>query len=104
MPEIARPWCCPDPGNCAPLIQLRDGDALPLDIAQPGQTWVCFGKMTPVEFTYAGVEHPNDLHSCHYTALKGVVMYQENRADWESLATYYHLAVRKVDIEEASDD
>lgn len=44
MPEIARSWCCPDPQNCAPLIQLKDGDAMPLDEVQVGQTWTCFGS------------------------------------------------------------
>jgi hypothetical protein len=94
---IPRPWCCPEP-RCDPLWQLRDGDAQPLDIAQPGQTWSCWGRLSAeVLFTYDGVEHANDLKSCHYTALKGVVAYQENRADWEALAGSYRSAVLALD-------
>lgn len=95
---LPRPWCCPDPALCAPILQLRDGESLPLDVPQSGQTFTCFGACAPQAFTYNGVVHENDLHSCHYTALKGVVMYHENRADWENLSTYYHLALRKLDM------
>ena len=99
MADLPRPWCCPDPLTCAPLMQLRDGESRPLDEPQPGQTWSCWGRAgNSQRFTFDGVEHENDLHSCHYTALKGVVMYHENRADWENLATYYHLALRKLDL------
>lgn len=93
-----RPWCCPDPGNCTPIMQLRDGEARPLDEAQPGQSWFCWGAMRETHFQYDGVTHENDLHSCTYTPLKGVVMFQENRADWEALAVFYDRAARALDL------
>lgn len=88
----ARPWLCPEP-RCTPLLNLRDGDYADITKPEPGQTFVCWGMMEqPVEFTYDGVEHPNDLNDCHYTPLKGLIRYQENAADWNVLASYYSMA------------
>lgn len=48
----------------------------------------------PVAFTYDGVEHVNDCNACHYTPLKGLIRWQENPTDWETLCTYYGLAAK----------
>jgi hypothetical protein len=87
MPE--RPWCCPEP-RCAPLHLLAEAVA-------PGESFVCFGKAPEVEFTYDGVAHTNDLRSCHYTPLKGLIAYQENRDDWEAMRAGYWRALAALD-------
>ena len=84
-----RPPCCPEP-RCQPLYLLMDGDA---DKPGAGNSFVCFGRAPEVEFTYDGVTHRNDLRSCHYTPLKGVVAYQENADDWEALRSGYWRAL-----------
>lgn len=87
-----RPWCCPEP-RCEPLINLRDGEYKDITKPEPGHTWTCWGALAePIEFVYDGVRHSNDLTVCHYTALKGVLRFQDNAADWNALATYYHYA------------
>lgn len=93
---MKRPWCCPEP-KCTPVFQLKDSDYE--DITQPvtGESFFCFGMMAqPVAFSYDGVEHNNDLNSCSYTALKGVIRFQENEGDWEALETAYRRARQKV--------
>jgi hypothetical protein len=84
-----RPWCCPEP-RCAPLHLLAEAVA-------PGESFVCFGKAPEVEFTYDGVAHTNDLRSCHYTPLKGLIAYQENRDDWEAMRAGYWRALAALD-------
>lgn len=93
---VKRPWCCPEP-KCTPVFQVKDSDYP--DITQPvsGESWFCFGMMeTPVEFSYDRVKHCNDLNSCSYTALKGVIRFQENEDDWEALEIGYRRARQKV--------
>jgi hypothetical protein len=89
--EQHRPWCCPEP-RCTPVHTLQGSDK-PLSIAEPGETFVCFGAAPTVEFVYDGVRHVNDTRSCTYTALKGVVSYQENADDWRALSGAYSRAV-----------
>ena len=87
-----RPWCCPEP-RCLPVWQVRDSNSKPLGEAQPGQSFGCWGRLgRTVEFAYDGVPHTNDLKSCFYSALKGVVSWQENIEDWTLLADAYHMA------------
>jgi hypothetical protein len=69
-----RPWCCPEP-RCTPLHLLAEA-------AAPGESFVCFGK---------------DLRSCHYTPLKGLIAYQENRGDWEAMRAGYWRALAALD-------
>ena len=92
---MERPWCCPVPW-CRVVHQLKDHEARPLDEAQPGESWVCFGRMTEkVPFAYDGVEHEgNDLRTCQYSALKGLVGWQENEGDWAALGDAYATALR----------
>lgn len=98
-----RPWCCLEP-KCKPLLNLRDGDYKDISISEPGHSWTCWGEMEqPLEFTYDGVRHINDLNCCHYTPLKGVIRWQENVADWEVLATYYSWAAKKTRATEHSE-
>lgn len=80
-----RPWCCPEP-RCEPLHLLAED-------VQPGDSFVCFGKAPEVGFTYDGVTHVNDLRSCHYSPLKGLIAWQENREDWEALRAGYWRAL-----------
>mgnify|MGYP001562248584 CR=1 FL=1 len=100
MTGLPRPWCCPEP-RCEVLWQVKDPSAGPLAEPQPGQAWSCWGRLSEeVHFTYDGVPHANALKSCHYTPLKGVVAYHENRADWEVLATGYQRAINALDAPE----
>lgn len=85
----ARPSCCPEP-RCAPLHVLRDSEAA---ADHPGESFVCFGDAPPVAFTYDGIEHRNDLRSCHYSPLKGLIAFQENAEDWEALRSGYGRAL-----------
>lgn len=81
-----RPWCCPEP-RCEPLH-------VHAEVVAPGESFICFGKAPEsVEFTYDGVTHANDLRSCHYTPLKGLIAYQENRDDWEGIRAGYWRAL-----------
>lgn len=94
--SIERPWCCPET-RCRPIHQLAGSDE-PLSVPTPGESWLCFGKMDePVVFTYDGVDHTNDLRSCWYTALKGVVANQENADDWRALRNAYVRALSALD-------
>lgn len=95
MTEMPRPWLCPEP-RCTPLHNLRDGDYRDIRVPEPGQTWFCAGRMPQgIEFEYDGVEHANDLRSCAYTPLKGLIAWQENESDWENLAGFYQRALQK---------
>lgn len=87
---ISRPWCCPDP-RCTPLFQIANHD---LSEPKPGESFSCFGRMSEgVEFVYDGSDHANDLRSCHYTPLKGLVAWHENEADWAMLSRAYASAL-----------
>lgn len=90
--DAPRPWCCPEP-RCSPLHQLRDADAEDVSTPQPGESFVCFGVAPEVTFAYDGVEHANDLRSCHYTPLKGLIAYQENADDWAAIRAAYGRAL-----------
>jgi hypothetical protein len=93
---LKRPWLCPEP-RCTPIHQLQDGDYDDISVPEPGQTWSCAGRMErPVTFMYDGVDHTNDCNSCHYTALKGVIRWQENAADWRALTNFYSRAVNAL--------
>lgn len=70
---------------------------------QPGASFVCFGKAPEVAFTYDGVEHVNDLRSCHYTPLKGLTANQENADDWEALKAAYWRALNALEASNADD-
>jgi hypothetical protein len=84
---IGRPWCCPEP-RCQPIHQIANEELT------PGESFSCFGRAPEVAFSYDGVEHFNDLRSCHYTPLKGLIAYQENANDWRMLAGAYSTALR----------
>lgn len=85
-----RPWCCPEP-RCWLLMNYNVAGT------RPGESFICFGVMErPVEFSYGGVVHKNDLNHCDYTPLKGVVRWQENEDDWRAMHGLYGAALRKV--------
>ena len=101
MPK--RPWCCPEP-RCAPVYQVKDSDYEDIATPNPGESFFCFGMMDrPIKFNYDGVEHENDLNSCSYTALKGVIRFQENLDDWEWMEIAYRRARQKVKDIRAAD-
>lgn len=86
-----RPWCCPEP-RCFPVHQLSDNPDL--SRPSPGDSFSCWGRLgSEVSFVYDGVDHRNDLRSCHYTPLKGLVMWQENEDDWMLLRDAYGAAL-----------
>jgi hypothetical protein len=94
MPD--RPWCCPEP-RCVPLYQAQGGDE-PLSLPQPGEMFICFGKApAKIEFVYDGVRHVNDLRQCSYTALKGLIAFQENADDWRGLQNAYGRALQALE-------
>ena len=91
MKTPRRPWCCPEP-RCSPVYNIQVGN-----LPSPGESYVCFGRMEkPVEFTYDGSPHRNDLNHCDYTPLKGVIRWQENRDDWLAARRFYDIALRKL--------
>lgn len=97
LPIMKRPWCCPEP-RCSPIHQLKDSDYPNIADPRPGESWSCFGVMDQaITFHYDGVEHTNDLNSCHYSALKGVIRFQENRDDWENLMAAYTRALMRLE-------
>lgn len=81
--------------------QVQGGDE-PLSVPQPGEMFLCFGRMPAVEFVYDGVPHRNDLRTCTYTALKGVISYHENADDWRGIANAYTRALAKLDAGSSS--
>ena len=100
---IKRPWCCLDP-DCIPLHQLKDWEYPDLSVREPGQSWLCLGKMPkPVAFTYEGVEHENNLNECSHTPLKGIIRNQGNRQDWAALAATYQIALGALSSMEHED-
>lgn len=94
LSEEWRPWCCPEP-RCVPVHTLS-GSELPLSVAEPGETFLCFGAAPQVEFIYDGVKHVNDTRSCTYTPLKGVISYQENADDWRAISSAYNRAEKAL--------
>ena len=96
-----RPWCCANP-KCAPIFHGKASDYADISKPEPGQSYICFGRMEKtIEFTYDGVLHPNDLHTCLYTPLKGLVAFQMNIGDWDFFATMFRRAKEKLlDISE----
>ncbi len=50
----------------------------------------------PITFTYDGHDHTNDLRSCHWTPLKGLIAWQENLDDWALLSAAYATARKQV--------
>lgn len=94
-----RPFCCPE-HCCTPVYQWKNSG---LDITQftAGQSFLCLGRMAkPVVFTYDEVIHANDLSTCMYSPLKGMIRFQENYNDWKGLVTAYTRALEKLDEEE----
>ena len=92
MNDIPRPWCCPEP-RCAPILNDQV-QAVPT----PGDSFICFGQMPePVEFSYDGSVHRNDLNHCDYTPLKGVIRWQENPDDWRYVHRIYGRALSKLE-------
>lgn len=94
--NMPRPWLCSEP-RCLPLHNLRDGDYRDIRVPEPGQSWFCAGIMPhSIGFVYDDVAHQNDLRTCAYTPLKGVITWQENEGDWEGLAGFYMRALQKA--------
>lgn len=86
-----RPWCCPD-RRCQPLVQIGEPQE-----EQPGESFLCLGKMgAEVTFVYDGRSHTNDLSTCCYTPLKGILRFQENADDWFLQAFAYQQGLWKL--------
>jgi hypothetical protein len=93
---MKRPWICAE-CNCEPIFQGKASDYDDISVCNAGQSWICFGKMKQsITFMYNGVEHENDLRTCQYTTLKGLVAWQMNEADWDFFATVYGRAFEKI--------
>lgn len=92
-PEAWRPPFCPDPKGCAPLIHPQtDSDNMALD--NPAYAVHCFGGLSePLVWTMRGVEHVEDLSTCSYSPLKGVIRWLENVSDWAALLRAYRAAI-----------
>jgi hypothetical protein len=86
---VSRPWCCLEP-RCTPISQLREPTYPDASVPIVGQSFICFGMMDqPVKYVMDGVEHVNDLNSCHYAAAKGITRFLENADDWSSIGSAY---------------
>jgi hypothetical protein len=60
---------------------------------------MCWGYLADaIKFEYDGARHANDLSSCWYTALKGVIRWQENVSDWMNTAADYWKALEKLPL------
>jgi hypothetical protein len=90
----ARPWLCPEPKGCLPLLNMRDGDYKDITVSEPGQSFFCWGLMDrEVAFSYDGVDHVNDRNFCTYTPLKGLIRLQTIENDWSVIASGAHIAI-----------
>lgn len=94
---LARPWCCPEP-RCELQWQARNKSLVaPLDVAQPGESFHCFGRnIAEIGFVYDGIRHDNDLNVCIYSALKGIVRFQMNVDDLWLISRDFHEALVAV--------
>ncbi len=93
--DLRRPWCCVEP-RCTAIHQLANRSDL--SDARPGDSFACFGIMPQqIVFTYDGDRHENDLRSCVYTPLKGMVAWQENANDWAMMRDAYTAALAKLE-------
>jgi hypothetical protein len=69
-----------------------------LSVPVPGDSFLCFGRMPhEIVFIYDGDKHRNDLRSCSYTPLKGVIANQENVDDWRMLGDAYAAAAKAAE-------
>jgi len=93
IPCCTRPWCCPEP-HCTPIHNVGvSGEP------QPGVSFICFGYLpAAVTFEYDGERHANDLSSCWYTALKGIIRWQENVSDWLNTVGEYSKALEMLPL------
>lgn len=91
-----RPWICAEM-SCCPIFQGKDSDNPDITIPSAGHSFICLGRMKKfIEFTYDGTLHQNYLSTCMYTPLKGLIRFQENKADWQLLKTVYERALEKL--------
>lgn len=91
-----KPWICPEP-CCCPVYQAKDSDYSDITISESGHSFLCLGRMRSfIEFSYNRVLHQNYLSTCMYTPLKGLIRFQENKADWQLLKTSYERALEKL--------
>lgn len=92
---MKRPWCCPE-HSCAPLFQVKDSH-IDLTVCKSGKTFFCYGRMIKaITFIYDGEKHANDLSTCFYTPLKGVIRFQMNEDDWEWMKIGAEHALEKL--------
>lgn len=96
-----RPQMCPEP-RCQPLYQWPPPTKKQIDKGirtdPTEESWHCFGYMKEeIVFIYNDDKHANDLHSCCYTPLKGLIVWQENRDDWYGMKRCYTRALKRLD-------
>ncbi len=93
MSEEWRPAFCPDRA-CTPLIHpLTDPDNMEPGVGRPGFAVFCWGRLAePLDWTFGGVEHHEDLSNCQFSPLKGVVRWLDNAEDWSALRRAFQAA------------
>jgi len=90
---MKRPWCCLE-HRCKCLFKIPSDNS---PVLTPGKSILCAGMMKEaVEFEYDKEKHKNDLSLCIYTPLKGMIRFQTNESDWETLETVMSVARRKL--------
>ena len=93
---MKRPWICPEP-RCQPIFHAKASDYPDISVSNSGQSFICFGESPETsEFTYNGVTHCNDLGTCMFSPLKGLVKFQMNEADWEWLGKACERSLEKL--------
>lgn len=102
LEHYPRPRMCPEK-KCYPLFQIPTPPKDQVDSGvkddPPGESWHCFGCLgEKIDFEYEGEKHENDLRSCCYTPLKGLIAWHENREDWEAMERAYMMALRRIDM------
>jgi len=72
---------------------MTDADNMPA-FDNPAYAVHCCGELSePLVWMMRGVEHVEDLSTCSYSPLKGVIRWLENLSDWAVLARTYRAAI-----------
>lgn len=82
----SRPIMCPCQKTCTPIFNgLAGDDRITSGDMNEGYSGDCIGKSLPIEYVVGGNVHSNDMNHCIFTPLKGVIRYQINEGDVESM-------------------
>lgn len=85
-PKTTRPPLCPCKETCTPIYNgIANDDRLKTGDLNEGYSGDCMGRSIPLEYMVGGNLHRNDMNHCIFTPLKGVIRFQINEGDVESM-------------------